>query len=171
VVHEIYGVLHSPAYRSRYAEFLKIDFPHIPLPGSAALFHALAPLGAALVALHLMESPLLDTPMTTSIGHAEPVVEKVSHAMETVWLDQAQTRSFHGVPEAVWNFHIGGNQVCHKGLKDRKGRTLTKTDLEHDQKIVVALSETIRIMAEIHQVIESHGGWPGAFITDKTKEG
>jgi hypothetical protein len=66
----------------------------------------------------------------------------------------------------VWNFQIGGYQVCHKWLKDRKGRTLSADDIAHYHKIVVALSETIRLMAEIDEVIEQHGGWPGAFVTD-----
>ena len=73
------------------------------------------------------------------------------------------TIGFRGVPEDVWDFHIGGYQVCHKWLKDRKGRTLSKDDLAHCQKIVVALQETIRIMQEIDEVIEEHGGWPEAF--------
>jgi len=68
------------------------------------------------------------------------------------------------VPEAVWNFHIGGYQVCEKWLKDRKGRTLTDEDLAHYQKIVVALGESVRLMDEIDKVIDLHGGWPGAFI-------
>ena len=67
------------------------------------------------------------------------------------------------MPEEVWDFHIGGYQVCHKWLKDRKGRTLSEEDSAHYQKIVVALNETIRLMAEIDEVIEAHGGWPGAF--------
>ena len=73
------------------------------------------------------------------------------------------TCGFRGVPEAVWNFHIGGYQVCEKWLKDRKGRVLSKADIEHYQRIVVALSETIRLMKEIDEVIDKHGGWPGAF--------
>ena len=75
----------------------------------------------------------------------------------------AQTAGFKGVREDVWNFHIGGYQVCEKWLKDRKGRTLSKDDIAHYQKIVVSLSETIRLMKKIDQVIEQHGGWPGAF--------
>jgi ribosomal protein L12E/L44/L45/RPP1/RPP2 len=92
-------------------------------------------------------------------------VEKATYAKQTVWVDKKQTCGFAGVPEAVWNFHIGGYQVCEKWLKDRKGRTLSKEDIAHYQKIVVALSETIRIMKEIDEVIEKHGGWPGAFVT------
>jgi hypothetical protein len=65
--------------------------------------------------------------------------------------------------ENVWNFHIGGYQVCHKWLKDRKGRTLSPDDITHYHHIVIALLETIRLMAEIDDVIEQYGGWPGAF--------
>ena len=161
-----YAVFHSPGYRSRYAEFLKIDFPRLPLTSSLDLFRALTQLGGELVTLHLMKSPQLDQHLTAYTGPVAPVVEKVSWANDTVWLDKGQKTGFRGVPENVWNFHIGGYQVCNKWLKDRKGRTLTADDINHYQRIVVALSETIRLMAEIDEVIDRHGGWPGAFVTE-----
>ncbi len=71
-----------------------------------------------------------------------------------------KTSWFENVPEEVWNFHIGGYQVCHKWLKDRKGRTLSAEDIAHYGKITVALAETIRLMNEIDEVIEEHGGFP-----------
>lgn len=74
---------------------------------------------------------------------------------------------FLGVPEEVWNFHTGGYQVCEKWFKDRRGRTLGAGDLVHYHRIVVALHETIRLMAEIDKVIAAHGGWPGAFTANK----
>jgi len=174
IFHYAYAVFHSPGYRSRYAEFLKIDFPRLPLTSSLELFHALAKLGSELVALHLMESPELNNHITTAAGSGEFQVEKVSYSDETVWLDKAKTRGFRGVPEAVWNFHIGGYQVCEKWLKDRGpkrgklGRVLTQDDITHYNRIVVALNETIRLMKEIDRVIEEHGGWPDAFVTDKS---
>ena len=131
------------------------------------MFRALARLGGELVALHLLESPTLDQPITEFIGGRNPEVEKLSWSKNTVWLDRAQTTGFKGVREDVWNFHIGGYQVCEKWLKDRKGRTLTKDDIAHYQKIVVALAETIRLMQEIDDVIERHGDWPGAFSAPK----
>jgi predicted helicase len=160
VFYYIYAIFHSLDYRTRYAEFLKIDFPRVPLTSSLDLFRALAALGSELVALHLMESPALVQHITTYAGSAAPEVEKVSYANSAVWLDKAQTGGFRGVPEAVWNFHIGGYQVCEKWLKDRKGRTLSAEDIEHYQRVVVALNETIRIMGEIDELIEEHGGWP-----------
>jgi predicted helicase len=169
IFHYAYAVFHSPAYRSRYAEFLKIDFPRLPLTGSLELFRALARLGGELVALHLLESPRVNQPITEFIGGRNPEVEKVSWSNNTVWIDKKQTVGFKGVREEVWNFHIGGYQVCEKWLKDRKGRKLSKDDLAHYHKIVVALSETIRLMKEIDEVIEQHGGWPGAFQTGKAQ--
>ena len=186
IFHYIYAVLHCPGYRSRYAEFLKIDFPRLPLTSSIDLFRSLAEFGEQLVALHLMESPSLDNHISEFIGDTQQV-NKVIYTDDnsgTVWIDgkgtknapQAGTSGFQGVPSEVWNFHIGGYQVCEKWLKDRgpkkgkPGRTLTDDDINHYHKIVVALSETIRIMAEIDEVIETHGGWPGAFVTGEAEE-
>jgi hypothetical protein len=53
--------------------------------------------------------------------------------------------------------------VREEWLKDRRGRTLSKDDIVHYQKVVVALAETIPLMQEIDEVIEAHAGWPGAF--------
>lgn len=168
----IYAVFHSPEYRRRFEPMLKLDFARVPQPGAAPSFGALAQLGHDLLALHLLESPTLDQRIAHFHGSTDPEVEKVSYADETVWLDKAQTRGFEGVPEEVWKFHIGGYQVCAKWLKDRQakggknprpGRILTDEDITHYQQIIVAISETIRIMGEIDRVIDQHGGWPDAF--------
>ena len=162
IFHYIYATLHSPIYRSRYAEFLKIDFPRIPLPGSLPLFQALAALGGELVALHLLESPKVNDFITHFVGSGDnSISKKLTYRDGAVWINASQR--FEGVPEAVWNFHIGGYQVCEKWLKDRKGRTLSADDIAHYQRVVVALNKTLCLMAEIDRVIEIHGGWPGAF--------
>jgi hypothetical protein len=108
---------------------------------------------------------------------------KVGWSDDTVWIDAVKPRKsaadckvtgtvgFRGVPEEVWNFHIGGYQVCDKWLKDRRGRTLTADDITHYHRIVLALHETIRIMREIDEVIEAHGGWPDAFQGTEDKKG
>ena len=146
ILYYTYGVLYSPGYRNRYAEFLKIDFPRLPLTGDLELFNRLAGLGGELVRLHLLESPKRDDHITSPVGSGDFQVEEVSYSDETVWIDRAKTRGFRGVPEEVWNFHIGGYQVCEKWLKDRQakggknprpGRVLTDEDIAHYQKIVV----------------------------------
>ncbi|MBW1660047.1 MAG: hypothetical protein JRJ48_06085 [Deltaproteobacteria bacterium] len=172
-----YAILQSPKYRRRYAAFLRIDFPRLPFPASTELFRVLATLGMELISLHLLESSQLDTPTTQVMGSGSLCVQNVAYSNETAWLDKAQTKGFQGISPAVWAFHIGGYQVCEKWLKDRQakggknprpGRILTNADIAHYQKIIVAIKETIRIMTEIDEVIEQHGGWPGAFATTAT---
>lgn len=152
-----YAIFHSPTYRSRYVEFLKMDFPRLPLTADKELFKALASKGAELVALHLMESPLMNKLLTRYPIDGSNTVEKVSYDDSSQRVFINKTQYFEGVPLEVWNFHIGGYQVCHKWLKDRKGRTVTYDELTHYQKIVVALRETSRLMAEIDSLIP---GWP-----------
>ena len=155
VFYYAYAVFHSPTYRERYAEFLKIDFPRLPLTSDVALFAALVKLGAELVSLHLMKSPKLADYMTTYDIEGENVVArgypKYIEKGGKVYINKAQC--FGGVPRVIWEFHIGGYQVPHKWLKDRRGRVLSTDDLEHYQQIVVALAETIRIMSAIDAAI------------------
>jgi predicted helicase len=175
VFHYIYSLFYSRAYRSRYSEFLKIDFPRVPLTSSLELFNRLCELGADLVALHLLEddygaaswnasqpkdgSPLKNLITScggkgiTEVGKGYP-----KYKDEAVYINPEHY--FESVPEEVWHFQVGGYQVCEKWLKDRRGRKLSEEDLNHYQRIVVALNETIRLMVEIDLVIEEHGGWP-----------
>jgi predicted helicase len=166
IFHYAYAVFHSPTFRTRYAGFLKIDFPRLPLTSDRDLFFSLAALGGELVGLHLMEAPKLNDLITEFPERGTDAIEKVQYTDrdKRVWINP--TQYFGGVPAAVWSFHIGGYQVCEKWLKDRKGRALTYEDIQHYQKIVVALNETIRIMREIDEVIDAHGGWPGAFMAE-----
>ncbi len=179
VFNYIYAVFHSPTYRSRYAEFLKSDFPRVPLTSNVNLFRSLCGLGAELVALHLLESPVLQNPIARYPVKGSNVIEKGFPKYRTpgepepgtgkpleagrVYISKDDPQSgtkgqyFEGVPLELWNFHIGGYQVCEKWLKDRRGRTLTYDDLEHYCKVVTALSETIRLMAEIDAAIPK---WP-----------
>jgi predicted helicase len=152
-----YAMFHSPTYRTRYAEFLKIDFARLPLTSDLKLFRALAAKGGELVALHLMESPKLHNLITEFPEKGDNVVEKVQYKDKDnrAWINK--TQYFDGVPLTVWEFYIGGYQVCERWLKDRKGRKLSCDDIQHYQKIVVALNETIRLMAEIDGLIPS---WP-----------
>ena len=153
----VYAVLHSPTFRTRYAAFLRVDFARVPLASDRELFRALGDKGAALVALHLMESPLLSIPVTKYPVVGSNTVENVEYNenSQRVCINKAQY--FEGVPPEVWSFHIGGYQVCQKWLKDRRGRTLNYDELAHYQNVIVALKETIRLMAEIDELIP---GWP-----------
>jgi predicted helicase len=159
----IYGILHSPEYRTRYGNALRDSFPRVPGISNDILFRALITLGEQLMSLHLLESPSLDEPSAQYVGPAAPVLTKAFYEPGIVFIDSARTSYFEGVSEATWLFEVGGYQVCDKWLKDRKSTVLSSEDIAHYLKIVTAISETIRIMAEIDEIIEVHGGWPGAF--------
>jgi len=160
----LYAIAHSVTYRERYSEFFKMDFPRIPLTSNRDLFRELCRLGSRLVTLHLMEADDL-APGAKYQGSGDNRVEKVRYTepgqgaeQGRVWINV--TQYFEGVPPEVWEFHVGGYQVCAKWLKDRKGRQLSYDDLTHYQFVVAALAETIELMREIDEVIEAHGGWP-----------
>jgi predicted helicase len=171
VFYYIYALLHSATYRKRYESFLRVDFPRVLMTHSLGLFRCLANLGASLVGLHTMESSFISKQIGIYFGVERPEIGKIEYKEETVWLDRKQASGFRSVPQPVWDFHIGGYQVCEKWLKDRKDRKLSKLEIEYYQKVVVALSETIRIMSEIDKVIDAHGGWPGAFLTGEKASG
>ncbi len=143
----IYGVLHCPAYRETYAEFLKIDFPRIPWPASPDVFWDVSDKGGQLRRLHLMEDAAIgDTPFPFT-GEGDNTVSKVAFEDGKVWIND--TQYFDAARPVSWEFHIGGYQPAQKWLKDRKGRTLTFDDVRHYQKILKILSETDRIMKTI----------------------
>ncbi len=169
----IYAVLHSPTYREKYKEFLKIDFPRVPYPKDADTFWRLVKLGGELRQIHLLESPVVSrfitkypvegnnlvtkprfepshpethTPITTHQFTSSPI-----HQFGKVWINDQQY--FDRVPQLAWEFYIGGYQPAQKWLKDRKGRVLNFEDILHYQKIIVALTETGRIMGEVDGIV------------------
>jgi len=148
----IYAFFYSPSYREKYKEFLKIDFPRVPYPKNAESFKNLAALGAELRSLHLLESPKVNKFITTYPLAGSDVVEKLDYKNGKVFINKDQY--FGNVPEVAWNFCIGGYQPAQKWLKDRKSRILENEDAEHYQKMIVALTETDKIMKEIDAVIK-----------------
>jgi predicted helicase len=163
IVHYMYAIFYSSSYRKRYVAFLKIDFPRLPLTSNPNLFRALCERGERLVRLHLMEQFGKALPAYPVEGNN--IVEKIEYVeiqdqpeQGRVYINKVQC--FDCIPSEVWEFHIGGYQVCEKWLKDRKGRTLLYEDIQHYQRMVAALAETITLMEKIDETIEEHGGWP-----------
>jgi len=143
----IYAILHSPTYRSKYKEFLKIDFPRIPYPKNAETFWKYVSYGSELRQIHLLESSAVNKFTTDYSVSGSDEVCKVSYSDKKVWIND--TQYFDNVSQGAWEFFIGGYQPAQKWLKDRKGRLLSYEDILHYQKIIVALNETGRIMSEI----------------------
>ncbi len=146
----IYAVLHSPTYREKYKEFLKIDFPRVPYPKDVATFWQLVKLGGEIRQIHLLESPKVEQYITEYPENGTNVVGKPKYKDGKVFIND--TQYFDNVPQVAWEFYIGGYQPAQKWLKDRKGRKLEFDDIFHYQKIIVALSETDRLMKEIDRI-------------------
>ena len=146
----IYGVLHSPTYREKYKEFLKIDFPRVSYPKDRDTFWKLVKLGGEIRQIHLLESSTVEKYITQYPIDGDNVVIKPNYQNGKVYINE--TQYFDNVPEVAWNFYIGGYQPAQKWLKDRKERKLEFEDILHYQKIIVALSETNRLMKEIDKI-------------------
>lgn len=149
----IYAVLHSPSYRERYKEFLKIDFPRIPYPTDWEKFRDLAEKGEELRELHLMEDLPSKTGVTFPVAGSLQV-DCYRWQNNRVYINSEQY--FEGVPESAWQFFIGGYQPAQKWLKDRKGMTLSFEDVKHYGRIIYVLQQTERIMQEIDNILEKN---------------
>ncbi|MDD2300608.1 MAG: N-6 DNA methylase [Tissierellia bacterium] len=145
----VYAVLHSPTYREKYKEFLKIDFPRVPYPKDTETFWKLVNLGGEIRQVHLLESPTINTLIKNYpfMGEGDNVVEKFDYDAGKVHINDSQY--YDAIPQIAWEFFIGGYQPAQKWLKDRKGRKLDYDDIIHYKKIVAALVETDRLMKEI----------------------
>ena len=146
----IYSVLHSPTYREKYKEFLKINFPRVPYPKDKNTFWKLVKLGGEIRQIHLLESPVVEKFISKYPETGTNIVEKIKYENSKVFINENQY--FQDVPEVAWNFYIGGYQPSQKWLKDRKDRELQIDDIRHYMKIIVALTETDRIMKEIDKI-------------------
>jgi predicted helicase len=146
----IYAVLHSPTYREKYKEFLKIDFPKVTYPKDKDTFWKLVKLGGEIRQIHLLESAVVEKPISKYPETGTNIVGKPKYENGKVMINE--TQYFEDVPEVAWNFYIGGYQPAQKWLKDRKDRELQIDDIRHYMKIIVALTETDRLMKEIDKI-------------------
>jgi len=145
-----YAVLYSNTYRTKYAEFLKSDFPRVPFTSNHKLFTKMAGYGERLVELHLLKASDLDSNVARMEGKGNNKVEKVRYEKKRVYISDQQY--IEGVAPAVWEYQVGGYQVCDKWLKDRKGKVLSLEDVKHYCLVVTALKKTMDIQEKIDDV-------------------
>lgn len=150
----IYAVLYSPGYRKKYKDYLKIDFPRVPYPKDTTTFWQLVNLGAEIRQVHLLEKPFVDNFIAKYSMDGDNVVVRPKYEYGKVYINNIQY--FDNISETEWSFYIGDYQPAREWLEDRKGHKLEFKDILHYQKIIVALSETARLMKDIDKIeIES----------------
>jgi predicted helicase len=149
IFYYIYGVLYSETYRTKYAEFLKIDFPRVPFIKDYKLFQKMSEHGNKLTDLHLLKSPELDSPIARFQGKGDNRVKKLKYDNKAEVLYINKDQYFEGISQDVWSYQIGGYQVCDKWLKDRKDRVLSLDEIQTYCRIVTSIQKTIQIQKEI----------------------
>ena len=157
IFHYIYAILHAPSYREKYAEFLRTDFPRVPFAGTRKLFANIAALGTRLADLHLLNSPELDPPTCRFEGQGDATVARTKAQGFRYDADKQRmyvnkTQYFGPVPPEVYEYQIGGYQVCDKWLKDRKERRLNLDDIRTYCRMVTAIGLTLTIQQELDMV-------------------
>ena len=150
IFYYIYAILYSNTYRTKYAEFLKIDFPRIPFTRDYTLFKKMAGYGERLIELHLLKTSEIDTPIAKFQGKGNDKVEKLKYEKGKLFINKDQY--FEGILPEVWEYQIGGYQVLDKWLKDRKDRALSLDDIKHYCGIVAVLKKTIEIQDKIDSI-------------------
>jgi len=169
----IYAVLHCHAYRSRYSDLLRTEFPRVPMTTDATLFREIAALGADLVALHLPDESFGLASWNTNrsrkspfagleaglVGPGSRVVERgfPKYTDRKVMINDA--RWFKDVASDVWEFRGGGYHLCDKWLKVRRGQELSTKEAFAYRQMLVALSGTLQRVQELGETIEKYGGW------------
>jgi predicted helicase len=149
IFHYIYAILYSNAYRKKYAEFLKTDFPRVPFTKDYRLFKRLSKKGEELVELHLLKSKRLIKPIARCEGPGGLRMNKVTYDQKKEHVHINPEKWFTGIPPDVWEYHIGGYQVSEKWLKDRKGKELLSEEVAHYARVVTAIAETITIQQSL----------------------
>ncbi len=152
VFYYIYAVLYSNTYRTKYAEFLQSDFPRVPFTRDYDLFRQMGEYGHRLVDLHLLKSTELNPPLAKFQGGGENRVENLKYNPKTQQVSINPHQYFEPVLQDVWDYQIGGYQVCHKWLRDRKGRQLSLDEIKQYCKITTALQKTIEIQEKIDEI-------------------
>ena len=163
LLHYIYGLFHSPSYRTRYADDLRVDYPRVLLPAGPDIAHSLCEAGCELLAWHTLQRATPAEPMDLRGNRPEPTVAAgyPRYADGRVYMNGSTW--FGPVSEPIWDFQVGAHQVCRKWLKDRRGRAFGPQDLQHYRYILEGVQATLRWMHEIDYRIDHCGGWAEGF--------
>lgn len=141
-----YGVLNDLGYRKKYNEFLKLDYPKVPIIKDKESFTKYINAGNQLRKLHLMETDIVKDLRIESENN-NLVIEQVKYNNGKLYINK-QTALF-GITDEIWNFYLGGYQVIDKWLKSHKGETLNYENFNHIKKVAGIIEETIKIQKSL----------------------
>ena len=111
IFYYVYGLLHHPGYRQRYAENLKRELPRIPL---APDFRAFATAGEKLARLHLDYEKLEPWPLEWIETPGVPLsyqVEKMRLAKDKRSIRVNDSLTLAGIPPEVFDYRLGNRSA------------------------------------------------------------
>lgn len=152
----IYAMLYSINYRIKYNEFLHEDFPKIPFIDNYDAFKQISQIGNKLIDNHLIKM----TYNTSKIGYfpiaGDNLIDKnylmYDEKLNRIIINEKQY--FENTPVDVWEFNIGGYQVVKKWLEENINNNLSYSDIEYFKNILNSISETIKLMIEIDDILD-----------------
>jgi len=160
----IYAQLHSAIYRGRFEADLRMDFPRIFVPASADLLQQLAAIGQQLLNITTGTS---QPAATVQPSPASLVGQKIPSRVFPQWaggvIYVAPGLAIASASRAAWEFRAGTHQICHKWLRDRRGKSLTASDVTRYAKVVQCASHMVSAMQQVDQLVASAGGFDRAF--------
>ena len=145
----IYGVLNDKEYRTKYFEFLKIEYPRIPYPKDKTEYQRFVQKGEYLRRLHLMDETL-DLPIATTFDVAGTnLVECVRYdeSAQRLWINDMQY--FAHVPRTVWDHYVGAYQPARLWLQKRIGRRLDYDDVRWYLRICATIAAELNFRGEV----------------------
>ncbi len=179
IFHYVYGVLHDPVYREKYALNLKREFPRIPF---YADFWQWADWGKALMDLHIgyeavepFELERIEagtSPKLAADKQGEGAAERSEAPKAMLKADREAGRivldtqtALAGIPPAAWDYKLGNRSALEWILdqyKEKKPKDPTireKFDTyrfaDYKEKVIDLLMRVTRVSVETQKIVEA----------------
>lgn len=177
IFHYVYGLLHHPQYRERYAENLKRDLPHVPLLHSTGAFQSCTDIGRQLMELHLHYEETKEYPSRWVENQDIPFswrVEKMRLTPDRRALVVNQSLTLSSIPPECFTYRLGNRSALewvidqYQVSQEKRSGIVSDPNNPEDEEYIVRLigkvitvcMETVRLVRELVQTVRQED-WTG----------
>ena len=170
IFHYVYGLLHHPLYRERYAENLKRDLPHIPLLLTREAFELCVRIGEQLMDLHLNYEQAKEYPLTWLENEDIPFswrVEKMRLSTDRRVVVVNESLRLGPLPAECFAYRLGNRSALewvidqYQVSKDARSGIESDPNRSDDEEYIVRLVgrvvtvsvETVKLVNELAQAV------------------
>ena len=160
IFYYVYGVLHHPGYRTKFADNLKKSLPQIPY---APDFRAFAKAGKELADLHLDYEKLELHPLQF-VTNDKPLsfrVEKMKLSKDTLSLRVNDSLTLAGIPPAVYEYRLGNRSALHwiidqyQVSEDKRSGIVSDPNRDDDPEYIVKLiGQVVKVSLETVRIVK-----------------